>query len=200
MSVTVVIQRTDRAPREAARALLLRTVSDRTGRPIRTIEVAHEPGGRPYLTGIDLHVSVSHTRGAVAVALSTRAAVGVDVEPIRPLPVVALARRWLPPVEAEWLTAQPEDRRVAAFLRLWTVKEAIGKAHGRGLGGGSLLRRPVQLPEGDTALRPVPDFPGTVVATPGIGDGLVLAVACHGGDQAPAEVTVRHEAAYESSA
>ena len=40
------------------------------------------------------------------------------------------------PSEADWLASLPEDARGPAFIRLWCAKEAVLKAHGRGLAFG----------------------------------------------------------------
>ncbi|WP_460652041.1 4'-phosphopantetheinyl transferase family protein [Kribbella endophytica] len=58
--------------------------------------------------------------------------VGIDAELRRDFPVESLSRRWFAPTET---TNSPE-----AFLHLWTAKEAIGKALGRGLRGSGLSR------------------------------------------------------------
>ena len=52
------------------------------------------------------------------------------------------------PAEAAWLAERDADGRARDFLRLWTAKEAVGKALGTGLRGGGLRR-----------LMPVPDDP-----------------------------------------
>ena len=42
------------------------------------------PNGQPYLTGCNLHVSISHSDQMVACALSTNP-IGIDIERIKPL-------------------------------------------------------------------------------------------------------------------
>jgi len=175
VAVTVWLSRTGDDPRPAARALLIRAAARALDLPADAIEVGHEPGGRPYLRGrgAHLHVSVSHSWRVAAVATSPLAAVGVDVEAVQPLPALELARRWLPATEAAWVEGQPPDRQVRAFLALWTVKEAVGKAYGTGLRGGG-LRRDVGIP----GPRLAPVAPDMVAATPPAPNGYVLAVAC----------------------
>ena len=166
--------------RELARALLVEAAARALDQPAETITVAHEPSGRPCLTGgaARLHVGVSHcAAGAVAVVLSPLAPVGIDIEVVRPLPARRLAGRWMLPEESEWLATHPPDERVGAFLRLWTYKEAVGKAYGTGLRGGG-LRRPMPVhravrPE----LRAIPGDPQMAAAGLATGD-IVLAVAC----------------------
>lgn len=74
-------------------------------------------------------ISLSHTRGIVACGLTTAGAVGVDIEAHRPRAFTAIAA---------WGFGEQERRLVeagqaAAFYRIWTLREAIGKATGEGL-------------------------------------------------------------------
>ncbi len=78
--------------------------------------------------------SLSHTRGAVAVASVPAGAVGVDIErhveldPSEDWTALGLAAG-----EAERLRRLPLEQRGAAFFDLWTLKEALSKALGLGL-------------------------------------------------------------------
>jgi 4'-phosphopantetheinyl transferase len=184
----IAVRVTDSAGDQRARAAreLVRTAADLLGADAAGIRMVREPSGRPRLTGAGagLHVSVSHTGGAVAVAVAVATAVGVDIERERTLPCLPLARRWMTEADAEWLASRPADRHTAAFLWLWTQKEAIGKARGTGLRGGG-LRQPLSLPTvWPDPLRALPprDVPGAAmtVACGLIGGGLVLAVAGYG--------------------
>ncbi len=173
----------------AARLLLRRAGGALLGRPEAEIRVGRDADGRPFVRagdGAGLLVSVSHADGVVVVAARRAGPVGVDVERRRDLPAVALARRWYAPEEAAWLAAHPADRRAEAFLLLWTAKEAVGKALGRGLRDGGLRRR-MPVPAGPGGpLRPVPGARGLRVGHPRLaGDlasagDLVLAVAVDG--------------------
>ncbi len=141
------------------------------------------PGGRPEVYAHDgrtLPVSVSHAEGLVVVAARAGGPVGVDVERRRPLPAAPLAGRWYDPGEAAWLATRAEAGRDLDFLRLWTAKEAVGKAFGTGLRDGGLRRRMPDPGGPGELLRPVPGCPGVRVGHPEAGDGLVLAVAVVG--------------------
>ncbi|MGW1061478.1 4'-phosphopantetheinyl transferase family protein [Micromonospora rubida] len=144
---------------EAARRLLRRAGGVLLGRAEAEIRVGRDAAGRPFVHAGDaaeLPVSVSHAGDAVVVAARRAGPVGVDVEACRELPAVALARRWYAPEEAAWLADRPAERRAEAFLLLWTAKEAVGKALGRGLRDGGLGRR-MPRPDGPGGpLRPVP--------------------------------------------
>lgn len=194
-SVDVRIGRVAGDERARAADLVLGLAAGLAPVPAARLRLDHEPAGRPVVRGAAVHVSASHGRGVVAAAASTRFPVGVDVEAVRRFPIRELTRRWLRAAEAEWIERREPDERVAAFLWLWTQKEALGKACGRGLAGGAGLSREVWLPDrwpprGDSGLMltdrqrqarlgPVPGSPELAVAA-GIAGGLVYAVAAYG--------------------
>jgi 4'-phosphopantetheinyl transferase len=95
--------------------------------------------GRPVVDGADFALSVSRSFGWAAVALA-KEPVGIDIEPLNR----AIRANDLRPVctaaEQHWLQAvsHPEP------LRLWVLKEAIGKAIGQGLVGAHRWCVPVE--------------------------------------------------------
>lgn len=96
--------------------------------------------GRPQLRGIALDCNWSHSGDHLLLAAGNDVCVGADLESIRPRAnALALARRFFAAEEIAWLSAR-EDAGTAAierdFLRLWCAKEAVLKAHGRGLAFG----------------------------------------------------------------
>jgi 4'-phosphopantetheinyl transferase len=120
----------------AARGLL-RTVLGRY-RPLKPIQFRfrHGPTGKPYLADVEpeLFFNLSHSNGMALLALSVTCEVGVDVERYRTFRnELGLARRYFLPQEAAGLEALPPESRQRAFFRVWTAKEAILKACGRGL-------------------------------------------------------------------
>jgi 4'-phosphopantetheinyl transferase len=95
--------------------------------------------GRPRLSASHARFDVnwSHSGDGLLIALGEGVAVGADLERVRPRPrALDIARRFLAPSEADWLASLPEDDRGLAFIRLWCAKEAVLKAHGRGLAFG----------------------------------------------------------------
>jgi hypothetical protein len=152
-------------PRRAAHNLLLELAGTLVERP----RLRHDESGRPRVPG--LAVSVSYTRQVVAVAAAYGGPVGVDLEEIRERDVAGLAGRWFAPRELEWMGRQGDE--LVAFLQLWTAKEAVGKALGRGL---RELRR--EMPLGGGVVESVPGLVVTHVPWPGV----VLTVAAPVGD------------------
>lgn len=79
----------------------------------------------------------SHSGEALLLALGESMELGVDIEQLRPRPRAReLAQRFFHPDEVEWLDTQAEDARVLCFVRLWCAKEAVLKAHGKGVSFG----------------------------------------------------------------
>ncbi|MEO6264962.1 MAG: 4'-phosphopantetheinyl transferase superfamily protein [Luteimonas sp.] len=103
------------------------------------LALTRDAHGRPRLGPPFAHFSVSwsHSGAGLLVALGEDVEVGVDLERLRPRPRAnALAQRFFTAGEAEWLRRMPGATRELAFVRLWCAKEAVLKAHGRGLAFG----------------------------------------------------------------
>lgn len=94
--------------------------------------------GKPYLAApYALEFNVSHSAGALLVGISRGQPLGVDIESAnRSRPVAELAGRFFAASEAAQLARLDAGKQQAAFLALWSCKEAVLKALGRGLGFG----------------------------------------------------------------
>ena len=92
--------------------------------------------GKPFLLEpslpIQFNLSHSGTRAALVVTLNVRC--GIDIEQVRSeISDQDIAERFFCARENEWLQSLPEDQRIRGFFRLWSVKESILKADGKGL-------------------------------------------------------------------
>lgn len=85
--------------------------------------------GKPYLANRVAFLSISHSREAVAVAVSRRE-IGVDVECVRQPKETVLNRMF---TDAEKNCIRSSDDPDLAFTRLWTEKEAKAKLFGKGI-------------------------------------------------------------------
>ena len=137
-------------PPGAARALLRELATAALGLPEGDVSVEHETGCAPRLVrppGARLHLSCA-SRGRAAAAAVAPVPVGVDVELVEPDGAVP----WnvLHPGEAAFLNALPLAELPAAFARLWSLKEAYGKALRLGLSRDPASFR-VELGDGDAA-------------------------------------------------
>jgi 4'-phosphopantetheinyl transferase len=120
----------------AAHGALRRILSRYCGIAPAAVRFRRSARGKPYLepeSGIRFNLSDSGGLALVAVARCCE--VGVDVERIRQISdALQIARRVLPPGEADALEALPPEERAERFFRYWTRFEARLKAAGRGLG------------------------------------------------------------------
>jgi 4'-phosphopantetheinyl transferase len=107
------------------------------GMPADALPLRRDAHGRPRLEPIDADVSWSHSGEHLLVAVGRGVQLGADLELLRPRPrALALAERFFVPAETATLAALPAASRELAFVRLWCAKEAVLKAHGRGLSFG----------------------------------------------------------------
>lgn len=117
--------------------------------PAGALPMQRDDLGRPRFPAAAADAGWSHSGDGLLVAFARDASLGVDMEVERPRPkALEIARRYFAPAEADWIEAQRPDRPAAsgdpaalpmrdlAFLRLWCAKEAVLKAHGRGLAFG----------------------------------------------------------------
>jgi 4'-phosphopantetheinyl transferase len=139
--------------------------------------------GCPRLDGCDAHTSLSHTRGAVAVAFSDSGAVGIDIEPAGQAAVMPeIDVRVGHPNELKALADMDGHARARDLLALWVRKEAALKAAGIGM---EMEMDCFQAPDG--GLVRLPDRPGVIeVRMLDVGADWAVAVA------GPPKVDVEH--------
>jgi 4'-phosphopantetheinyl transferase len=102
------------------------------------VSFSYSEKGKPSLgpahAGSDIKFNISHSGGITLLAFARRRKIGVDVEQVRgDFEVQAIARRFFSPEEQRQLADLPAEKRVDAFFRCWTRKEAYIKAIGDGL-------------------------------------------------------------------
>ena len=102
-------------------------------------ELAMGPHGRPAFSDPLLpEFSISHSGDWLWLAIGGPS-LGLDVEQHRPRRNLGkLMDHVLSPLELAWVSSQDDELR--AFYRLWTLREAVLKASGRGLAGLSRLQ------------------------------------------------------------
>lgn len=95
------------------------------------VRVLHLPDGSPVLAGSPLHISISHSRHFVALALHPSRRLGVDIEEPRLEQLRRVISKFLTPAELPMWSNR--------LLEAWTAKEAAFKAAGvQGIGLGSI--------------------------------------------------------------
>lgn len=133
-------RRADAVRSAATRSVLRRELGAELGVAPAALRFVRTEGGRPAL-GVagtpPLDFNVAHGGDHALVAWSRLRRVGVDVEPIRPeWDWRPLARTVLGEEDARRIGSAPEPARAALFLAVWTAKEALLKADGRGIAAG----------------------------------------------------------------
>ena len=115
---------------EAGRQLLEQMYREATGEAMP--EIACMPRGKPYFVDGKMHFSISHTKNYVFCALSHKL-IGVDAEEKGRKINLMLAEKILSPTEKKRFDAAQDKQ--AALLKLWVLKEALGKLSGEGING-----------------------------------------------------------------
>ncbi len=109
----------------AARAAVCRLLAYMLGTE-GEVSYAHTPSGAPYLEGEGMpQLSISHTEGYVAVALSAHQPIGIDIERLSGQ-VERVSSRFVSLRERALLPESPQEYLVALHL-LWSAKEAAYK-------------------------------------------------------------------------
>lgn len=122
------------------RALVRTTLSSYEPVEPRDWRFATNDHGCPHIDVVatgqptDLAFNVSHTDGAIVLAVTRGRAVGVDVEDSeRTSDTTKIAHRFFAAPEVAALKTLPADRQRERFFTYWTLKEAYIKARGMGL-------------------------------------------------------------------
>ena len=143
----------------AGRAALRRLLARHLDRSPATLALGYGAHGKPFLQDSPAPAfNLSHSEGIGLVALldarsgAAIAAIGVDIEVLRPLPDAPdLAAANFEPAECDQLGQMCEPERSKAFLVGWTRKEACLKALGSGFSGPTRLATGLGLEAGVVA-------------------------------------------------
>lgn len=119
---------TEQPKSKAAHDMLERILRKNYG--IEAPKLSYGPQGKPYLPD-GPEFSISHTHGAVAVAIGN-APMGLDLERIRQFHEL-VPKRIMSPGEYSWFCRRGEMKH--DFFALWTLKESYYKYLGTGLQG-----------------------------------------------------------------
>lgn len=117
----------------AGRGILRSVLSRYVGLEPSELRFFYSPRGKPFLSSSEVCFNLSHSQGWALVAVALDRQVGVDLEYIRPVETLQLAKRFFSDREYATLCSLPVDRQQAAFFQAWTCKEAYLKATGDGL-------------------------------------------------------------------
>jgi 4'-phosphopantetheinyl transferase len=88
-----------------------------------------DASGRPFLD-VRLDFNISHSGAYAVCALDTEGRVGIDIEEMRQIDIYDFRGQM---TAGQWQAIIASENRLAEFFSLWTKKEAVIKADGRGL-------------------------------------------------------------------
>ena len=119
----------------AGRARLRALLGEHLGVDPRALVFVQNAFGKPRLADHpSVHFSLSHSGDQAVLAVSDQREIGIDIECVRPLDHLDLARRYFHPNEVAAIeSVGPPKEQLLAFFRIWTLKEAVVKAIGKGL-------------------------------------------------------------------
>jgi len=142
------------------RAVLRRLLAAYAGLPATAIEIGEGRDGKPFVANGAIAFNLSHSGATLAIAIragsDAEAGLGVDVQQVKAVDELALARSLFAESEIAMLEGLGKAARRAAFFRLWTCREAVLKASGLGMKGrGFDLRQDGQGQYAVHALSPV---------------------------------------------
>lgn len=81
----------------------------------------------------EIQFNLSHSGDLALCALTKKSAVGIDIEFLRQVTrPEKILERFFSDRERAYYHSQPESMKIRAFLKLWTIREALSKALGTG--------------------------------------------------------------------
>lgn len=130
-------------------------------------ELLHRNSGGPLAWGTPMCMSISHTKGYVAL-ISSPYPVGIDIEMWSPR-ALKIAHKFLKPQEMRLMDTDEERERDA--VRLWTAKEAVYKCWSENI----TLHEDILLAPGtksplEATCPPIPWIPATSIYLPCVSD------------------------------
>lgn len=125
----------DRDYRSTTRAALRYLLACYTRQEPNQIKMAYQTFGKPFLVEFpNLFFNVSHSKDIALLAFTYIGEIGVDVEQVdKDIKVDRLAKNFFSPVEVPVILGSSPAEKPIAFFKAWTRKEAVIKAHGKGL-------------------------------------------------------------------
>jgi 4'-phosphopantetheinyl transferase len=86
--------------------------------------------GKPYFRGIPLFFNIAHSYNVISGAMTFQGEIGIDIEKYR---VINIDEFQNDLTVSEWKTISSSPEASKSMLELWTKKESLLKADGRGL-------------------------------------------------------------------
>jgi 4'-phosphopantetheinyl transferase len=176
-----------RRRRILSRSALRQTLARYLGVAPEAVSFTYGAFGKPRLRSggtspPGLHFNLSRSDDYCLIGVS-RSELGVDVERLEPrADLDELAGRYFAPAESATIHRLEGESKTRAFFRCWTCKEAVLKALGSGLAGGSLARFTVSLEDDEPSVTSFDQDPRAWrLALPPVEGAFLAAVALRDG-------------------
>lgn len=88
--------------------------------------IAHYQSGKPYLPDLSFHITISHTKGYVAIGLHANREVGIDIERVAER-VKKVTARFVRPDELGGWESHDSVTQLYELLLVWSAKETLFK-------------------------------------------------------------------------
>jgi len=124
--------------RLTAKTLLTRCLSELATVPFDHITIGNHPEGAPFVSieglSTPIQLSISHRQGMAVAALSVNPGIslGIDLEWVEDHPQ-SFYEDFFTPGELDIMAGMPADRQAWVGTLIWSAKEAVLKALGKGL-------------------------------------------------------------------
>jgi 4'-phosphopantetheinyl transferase len=93
-------------------------------------EIKYTLSQKPFIEGVQVDFNITHSGNYVLCALSIKSAIGIDIEEIRSINIEDFKDIF---AAQEWNSLISSPHPEPEFFRLWTRKESIAKADGKGI-------------------------------------------------------------------
>jgi len=98
------------------------------------VDFQYKTLGKPYINNKNLYFNVSHAANCIVYAVSNCSPIGIDIEYCEhDIDYLSITKNFFSNNEYTKLLTLHSDKRLLAFYRCWTRKEAYIKAIGKGL-------------------------------------------------------------------
>lgn len=88
--------------------------------------IGHRNSGKPFLLDTNIHITISHTQGYIALGICPSSDIGIDIE-YRSDRILRIQDRFLSDYEKSWCLSSSRQDTVTKLLLCWTAKETLYK-------------------------------------------------------------------------
>ena len=93
-------------------------------------DICYSQYNRPYISVKGIDFNISHAGCYVLCTITNQGKIGVDVEEIKYISISDFKKQFTP---REWNCLANSENELRVFYEIWTKKEAVAKADGKGL-------------------------------------------------------------------